>query len=273
VTSQVIGKLHAAYTGVKKIYWVPADLDGTNAFTIQNVTAFDQNIHNKVVVVVPGLVLVGFGGSARGSGQSLFTDSSISTAVNNLYSMVNSSSSVILLTYGGPTGFSTTEDKTSQLSIDVPGILPSAYWNDTGTTTLPTILATQQNTILNVHGNNPTGVGASNYGNTRIINPGSGEYTQTLALVETVTNAEGHYILSNWKFYRFGSVTIGGNKFTTTVHDTCTITKTTVLAPYVQDVYSKVSIGFYVGFSVIVWVLSVLWLIHVGHIKAGGVNF
>jgi len=220
--------------------------------------SIDENLHGKVVQLKHGLQIAGFGGSAY---SGLFTDTEIGTNLTNLYSQMNTTWSTILMTYGGPAGFSTTLKKSASLSIDQPVLSGVANSTDTGTQSLTNLLVGQSTTILNVHGNNPTGIGEASFGYTKIINPGSARYTNSLVLAEFIINPQGSWVLNNWKFYRYGNVTVGSApQYATTIHDTCAITHTTVSSPYVTDLYAKISIGFYTGFTVIVIALVVFWV-------------
>jgi len=248
-------------SSVKRIYWVPGNYEGTSSFTTSNVTSLDVNVHDKVTTVSDGLVIVGFGGSVY---NGVFSDSTINGSLTTLYNQINPGFSTILLTYGGPTGFSTTYNTTTNLSIDDSYVVPSTNWIDTGTPSLTALLySAPSDTILNLHGNNPTGVGNANYGNVQIVNPGVPQYTNTLAVIELllVNSSSNVYVVDSWKFYRFGNLTLAPTTvYDTTVSATCSITITQTAAPYVNIIYSQISLGFYTGFTVIIIGLTVLWV-------------
>jgi len=235
------------------------------------VTKLDVNVHDKATNVTSGLTIAGFGGSVQSGG--IFTDDYVNQTLTDLYNnQITPNSSTILLTYGGPAYFSTTLNKTTDLSIDFTQIAPQ-NWTETGTPSLTTLLYSDpRHTILNVHGNNPTGVGNSNYGDVEIVNPGVPQYTNTLAVIE-VYAIDNTWVVDSWKFYRFGNLTLDPpNYFTTTLSASCSITNIKNIGPYINNIYSQISIAFYTAFTVIIIGLTVLWItvLSKGSARTGG---
>jgi len=223
----------------KNIYWVPSQ-DEIGA--PQNVTNFDKNIHKMVVQPIPGLFFVGYGGNYT------------SEEIQNFYQSQTfpGTSSVILMTHEGPAGygFDTTKIRVNSVNDGTTGIYNLTDF-------LTTI---QPNDILFLHGANPQGIGSSNFGQIRIINPGGVRDFNCFSILDLILNGNQKWELSDWKNYRYGNVTSWGGVTTT---ETCKQVTTTDAAPWVPSPYTVAALVLFSIFLV-VYVVGFGVFVHVG---------
>ncbi|CAG8593082.1 19455_t:CDS:10, partial [Racocetra persica] len=171
----------------KPLYYVPGNHDPDTSFLQsayqgKNENSRVMNIHNKLVNLVPGLSMVGFGGSTdavvRKSPEQVLwpayprnTESLLAEKLPTL--LDNVKDEIILVTHVGPTEVGTTD--VSNFPLQDPSV-------DSGSQSIRDILkkstplspedSSQCNIMFNIHGHTHCAFGLSHLGQTLIINPG-----------------------------------------------------------------------------------------------------
>jgi len=234
----------------KSIYWIPGGQDDNSFSTFANLTSSsDRNLQATYLSPANNLYLAGYGG--------LEVDTpTLSALVSGI--PLSATSSLILLTYTGPSNVDTTEVRSQfPSSLEPPTVfLSSSSWTDVGNPNVTNLISQtniQANLILTVHGNNPGGAGGVRFGEVQIVNPGAAMATRSFAMVEIDPvgaggNGTAGWFVNNWRFYRYGNVTAWGGL--TAMHDVCKISSVSVAAPYTQTALSRAAIAMFVIFLV-----------------------
>ncbi|CAG8776108.1 7470_t:CDS:10, partial [Gigaspora margarita] len=162
----------------KPLYYIPGNHDPESSFLPsayqrKNENSKVTNFHNKIINLVPGLSMVGFGGStagvARNSPEQIIwpayprnTESLLAEKLPILLDKVEDE--IILVTHVGPSKVGTTD--VDKFPLRDPPI-------ESGSTPLSSEDSSQCNIMFNIHGHSHFPFGLSHLGQTFVINPGS----------------------------------------------------------------------------------------------------
>ncbi|CAG8460351.1 5946_t:CDS:2 [Cetraspora pellucida] len=212
----------------KPLYYVPGNHDPDTSFLQsayqgKNEDSRVMNIHNKIVNLIPGLSMVGFGGSTaavvRKSPEQVFwpayprnTESLLTEKLPTL--LDNVKDEIILVTHVGPTEVGTTD--ISNYPLRNPSI-------DSGSKTIRDILekrtplspedSSQCNIMFNIHGHTHYAFGLSHLGQTLIINPGSLQEDRFAILTLEQLNKEKLFVGEMQGSDRINSWSMAGLEF------------------------------------------------------------